>query len=273
MQKFIDDTSSGNLLTALESNMTAFWSAYGRGNGCTLQSMPNIVWFYTGIQVALFNGVISVKMKNDDVQTTVDSLQSKINERGAPALWWLGPQSTPENLGTLLEQHGLQSAGEIPGMAADLAVVNSASKTIENFMIEKVSNAEMQALWARVVAVGTGFSDTATNELAQLEATLTDPQYKAQHRYIGFLAGAPVATSAMVLDSGVAGIYAVATIPEARRKGIGEIMTVMPLLEARQMGYRVSILQASSMGYPIYKRIGFKDVCKFHIYLQSKKES
>jgi ribosomal protein S18 acetylase RimI-like enzyme len=273
MQKMVDDMSSDKLLTALESNMAAFWSAYGRGNGCVLHSTPNVVWFYTGIQVALFNGVISAKMKYDDVKATVDSLQSKIDDRGAPALWWLGPQSTPEDLGALLEQHGLQRAGETPGMAADLAMVSSMTRASEDFVIERVSNVEMQELWARIAAIGTGFSDTATTAMAQLEATLTDSQYRSQHRYIGFLDGAPVATSAMVLDSGVAGIYAVATIPEARRKGIGEIMTVMPLLEARQIGYRVGILQASSMGYPLYKRIGFRDVCKFNVYLQSKKES
>ena len=105
--------------------------------------------------------------------------------------------------------------------------------------------------------------------MERIEATLTDPQYKAQHRYIGFLNGTPVATSALVLDSGVAGIYAVATIPEARRRGIGRIMTVIPLLEARQIGYRVGILQASSMGYSIYKKLGFSDVCMYREYLQS----
>lgn len=273
MQNYIDDTSSDDLLSALESNMAAFWSAYGRGNGCALHSTPTVVWFYTGISVALFNGVVSAQMGSEDVKPLVDSVQSKINERGAPALWWLGPQSTPENLGGLLEQYGLQHVGETPGMAVDLAVLTFTPKTIENFRIEKVTNVERQALWAQIAAIGTGFSDTATHEMAQVEATLIDPQYKAQHRYIGFLDGVPVASSALVLDSGVAGIYAVATIPEARRKGIGEIMTVVPLREAKQMGYHIGILQASSMGYPIYKRIGFQDVCKFQIYLQSKSEA
>ena len=73
MQGFVDDPSSGNLLTALESNMTASQSTYGRENGCILQS-------------------------------------------------------TPENLGTLLEQYGLQSTGEPPGMAADLVVKEDIEK-------------------------------------------------------------------------------------------------------------------------------------------------
>lgn len=273
MQNAIDDMSSDELLTALETNMAAFWSAYGHGNGCTLYATPNIVWFYTGIQVALFNGVVFAKMNYEEVKATVASLQSKIDEHGVPALWWLGPHSTPENLGALLEHYGLQSAGETPGMVAELSILNIPPKTTQNFKMEKVSNIEMQTLWAQIAAQGTGFSETVTTQMAQLEASITDPHYKAQHRYIGFLDGTPVATSAMVLDSGVAGIYAVATIPQARRKGIGELMTVMPLLEARQLGYHIGILQASSMGYPIYKRIGFKDVCKFNIYVQTKKAS
>jgi predicted acetyltransferase len=80
-----------------------------------------------------------------------------------------------------------------------------------------------------------------------------------------------VATSALVLDSGVAGIYAVATIPEARGKGIGRIMTVLPLVEAKQLGFRLGILQASSMGYSLYKKIGFREVFKYKLYLHSNK--
>jgi ribosomal protein S18 acetylase RimI-like enzyme len=249
--------------------MAAFWSAYGRATGSTLQVTPSVVWFYTGIQVPLYNGVLSARLKPDDVKATFDILQVKITERGAPALWWIGPQAKPDNLRSLLEQLGLQPAAEVPGMAFDLAMMDDRPETISDFTILRVDSAERQALWARIAGTGTGFPDAATDAMVQIETTLSDPRYKAQQRYIGFLNGIPVATSALVLDSGVAGIYAVATLPEARRKGIGRLMTVVPLLEARQKGYRVGILQASSMGYSIYRSIGFRDVCKYRLYLQT----
>jgi GNAT superfamily N-acetyltransferase len=269
MQEIIEGILSHELLTAMDSNMIAFWSSYGRANGSTLQATSDVVWFYTGIQDPLFNGVLYAKLNPDGVEAILDSLQAKIDEQGAPALWWIGPQSKPDHLGSLLEQHGLQPAGEVPGMAINLGLVDDEPEMITNFTIQKVSNTEMQALWAQIAAIGTGFPDVVAEAMARVEATLTDPQYKAQRRYIGLLDGTPVATSALVLDSGVAGIYAVATIPEARRKGIGRIMTVIPLLEAKQIGYRVGILQASSMGYAIYKRIGFQDVCEYRLYLQA----
>jgi len=44
-------------------------------------------------------------------------------------------------------------------------------------------------------------------------------------------------------------------------------MTAIPLHEARVNGYKIGTLQASSMGYPVYRQLGFQDVCKFDIYL------
>jgi hypothetical protein len=43
-------------------------------------------------------------------------------------------------------------------------------------------------------------------------------------------------------------------------------MSLAPLLEAREMGYRVGVLEASDMGYPICRRLGFREYCKSRIY-------
>ena len=85
--------------------------------------------------------------------------------------------------------------------------------------------------------------------------------------YLAILNGQPVATSQFLLSAGVAGIYNVTCLPEARGQGIGAAITLAPLLEARLRGYRISILQASHLGYPVYRRLGFHDYGKLNIYL------
>jgi predicted acetyltransferase len=56
-------------------------------------------------------------------------------------------------------------------------------------------------------------------------------------------------------------------VPEARGQGIGAAITLAPLLDARAIGYRIGILQASSLGYGVYRRLGFQDFGKLSVYL------
>ena len=77
--------------------------------------------------------------------------------------------------------------------------------------------------------------------------------------YLGYLNGGPVATSTVFYGGGVAGIYCVATLPEARGKGIGAAITLKPLLDTRDNdGYNYAVLFSTEMGTPVYQRIGFR---------------
>ncbi len=88
----------------------------------------------------------------------------------------------------------------------------------------------------------------------------------AWQHYIGVLHGKPVSCSSVFYAAGVAGIYMVATRPEARRQGIGAATTLQALLEARERGCRVGMLQSTEMGYSVYRGLGFETCFKIKTY-------
>jgi predicted acetyltransferase len=90
--------------------------------------------------------------------------------------------------------------------------------------------------------------------------------------YIAYLDGEPVATSFTLFGAGVAGLYAVTVLPEARGRGLGTEMSLHPLREARKRGYHIGVLDATQQGYGIYKRIGFIDVGRPKMYIPSSPE-
>jgi len=89
-----------------------------------------------------------------------------------------------------------------------------------------------------------------------------------QRNYVGRLNNEPVASATLFLGAGVAGLYYVATLPQARQKGIAAAMTLAACLEARDMSYRVGVLQSSPMAVSIYRRLGFKQYCSLGRYVR-----
>ena len=150
-------------------------------------------------------------------------------------------------------------------MAIDLSEMNEADRAPAGLRIVEVEDDDTLKTWCHVGGTGFGIPEPAIPSL--VEYFTTDIKMGQPLKlYLGLLDGKPVATSMYYLAEGVAGIYFVATLEEARNKGIGFAITQKPLLEARVMGYRVGILQASKRGVPVYVRLGFREYSRIGSY-------
>lgn len=79
----------------------------------------------------------------------------------------------------------------------------------------------------------------------------------------GFLDGAPIASSVAIRSGPVVGVYSVGTAERARRRGIGTAMTWRAVEAGREWGCEAATLQASHMGEPIYRSMGFETVTSY----------
>ena len=85
--------------------------------------------------------------------------------------------------------------------------------------------------------------------------------------YVGYADGHPVSTGLGIRTGRTIGIYNIATLETARRRGYGAAMTMRIVDDGVADGCDVAILQASDMGRPIYERLGFRTVIEYVGYV------
>lgn len=81
---------------------------------------------------------------------------------------------------------------------------------------------------------------------------------------VGYVGDDPVGCSAMLLTGSVAGIYNVAVVPEQRGRGFGAALTWAAVAAGREAGAGVAVLQSTPLGEPVYSRMGFRTVTRYH---------
>ncbi len=124
-------------------------------------------------------------------------------------------------------------------------------------------------MWRRAVDRGFGWPTYGARDLTDN----LDYFFKARVErpfvaYLGTIRGEPVASSLVFFGAGVAGIYHVSTVLEQRGRGVGLAITRAPLIEAQRRAYRIAILHATEMGFPVYRRLGFQEVCALEMRLR-----
>jgi len=256
------------LRQAMDENLAEFWRGYALAPKSFMVEFPGIVGFATTVANPVFNGAILSREPGRDAGALQAALAPEFARRGTGGTWWLGARAATQTTQDALAALGLGVANTAPAMALDPTDL-APELAIQGFEIRLASTPEARQLFGRTAGSAFGFAPELIPAIERVELDLPPEALAAQRRYIGYLDGAPVAVSASLMARGLVGVYAVGTLPEARGRGIGTAMTRRAAFDGLASGASVAVLQASTMGEPVYARMGFRTVGAYPCFLQS----
>ena len=123
-----------------------------------------------------------------------------------------------------------------------------------------VSDDAMRRVFAEITAVSFDIPATVAEAVYVPERAWRGDY----HGFVGLAGNRPVAIAALVSTPAALGVYSVATVPAFRRQGYGEALFRAAAGTAERTPL---VLQSTEAGYALYRRMGFRDVTKFTVYL------
>lgn len=262
------DLSNKGLATAIRANICDLFRHMSKSDRAKQLEKNGLTRWHTAVPHPWFNGLMADEPPAPQNEAALaESIQYFKGKQVGTFTFWTAPSLDPAEWESALKKHGFGFSNDTPGMALKLDDLNTSLPQADGLEIRAVEDSESLKTWAQVFTIGYGLPPAW--EPLILETWDGLGLDLPMRNYIGWLNGRAVATSCLFLGGGAAGIYSVATLPEARGQGIGAAVTVKPLEEAREMGWRIGVLQSSEMGYSVYKRLGFQHLCQMEYFHRS----
>jgi len=269
MSEILNDFSTPTLTAAIKANLFEYYEYLGRSPKAEFHEDPYLKWVFTGIPYSFLNNVFYTQLTSENVDEVIQQTLASLRSKNITKLsWWAEPGTQPKNLGEHLVNQGLIYDHGAPGMAVDLMGLREVSKP-SDLIIKRIDDLEILREFVHTAAIGFGLPEAGESNCFDLFAGLGFDL--PLNNYLGYLCGEPVATAELFLGAGVAGIYWVSTVPEARHKGIGSAMTQALSRKACEMGYHIGILHSSEQGIDVYRQLGFVEKCQMSHYVWTGK--
>ena len=246
------------------------WIAYLTGvvsctSRATVTRAGGVVTILTGLPFDWFNQIL-IEHEEATPDAVLDAV-ARACEQGDPFVVRLR-DGIDDRFVRTLAQAGLEPEGEAstPGMVAFPSDHDPIARHVASELeIHRVTDATGIDDHRRVVTAGFG-SDRAVALGTACPDLLDRPECVV---YVGYSDGSPVASGLGWRSGRTIGVYSIATVQSARRRGYGAAMTARVVADDVEAGCDVAALQASEMGRSIYERQSFRTVVRYGAYVHS----
>lgn len=253
------------LARAVERDFVAAWWLLAEAADTERHEEGGLRWIHAGVADKHLNAVLATNLDGAVADEVLDDRLAHLGRGGNPFIWWVMPSARPSDLGERLTRRGLVSDGAWPGYAIASDALPE-PPPVDGLEIRRVRTpGELDAylgVFAPILSPSPAFTELFVRAAVRIGFADDAPE----EHFLGSLHGEPVATVSLLTAGGSAGIYNVTTTEAARGRGIGAAMTVAAARHGADRGFALATLQASTMGRPVYERLGFEFVCDFLPY-------
>ena len=257
-----------NEFLAIDENLRVAMQFFGNASGSGLvQPLEGSIGIFSGLDYGVFNiGLFTRRVASNELEPRLADLGRFFKPRTLRWSLWVCDDMFDAALRKKERQVfancGMRPISQPPGMLAPslLAPVY----TLPDIDMRPVNDAATRAAFAEITSVTFEIPYMISRAVySREEAWRGDYQ-----GFVGYAGGKAVAIIAVVAAADVIGVYSLATMPDYRRRGIAEALLRTATAEvSRRTGLKRIILQSTDAGYALYKRMGFRDVTKFTVYL------
>jgi ribosomal protein S18 acetylase RimI-like enzyme len=260
----VDDAVLGHLNLVELSRESTRW-----GTGGALEESDGIVLFATGSWMPV---VCNGAFRSDDTASAsalIERAEAFFGARRRGYTVMVRDTPADDDLRRACEKGGLAVIGEpAPEMICTTAVPDHRPPGIELRIITTAAGvADFAAVTGAAYSTYGMPVDTAAELLSLPHRVLSAPHLVTVVAYDG---DEPLAGAMTFLSHGIAGLYWVGTVEKARRSGLGRAVTAAVTNAAFARGAASVTLQASVMGEPVYRSLGYRTLYHYEDWVHLK---
>jgi ribosomal protein S18 acetylase RimI-like enzyme len=225
-----------------------------------------------GVAFQMFNAAFLSREVSgcEDFGRRLHTAREVFDARNLPWSFWICdewlPRPVRRELVDTFEKFGMRAVAEMPGMVADslrdIPRFPCRPRPSPPLEIVRVDNSRMMNDFRAIGSLCFHVPPAWFQEV--FDDTIPSRGFRC---WVGYHGGRAVATAATVVSHGAIGLYNVASIPGEQRKGFGEAITRHAIGEAaRESGVQRVILQSTSQGERLYRKLGFREVSRLVVF-------